>query len=261
MKSRIDIPVEPAWPEPPNDPRLNANEVHVWSVSLDQAQSQMSNLAATLCPEEQTRARRFHFERDRNRFVVARGSLRSLLGRYLRIPPGEITFEYSTRGKPSLENISGCGAVHSNLAHSGGLALIAVTRVAELGVDVEQSRAVEDAEAIAQRFFSARESAILRSLPPPEVQTVFFNLWTRKEAWLKATGEGIGETLNQVEVSCLANEPSRVVSLFGNVEAAREWRLMHLTPANGYVGALAIRAAAIELKCWHFNLVGMDSQQ
>jgi 4'-phosphopantetheinyl transferase len=261
MRSRIDIPVEPAWPEQPNHPRLNANEVHVWSVSLDQAQSQMANAAATLCPEEQARARRFHFERDRNRFVVARGSLRLLLGRYLRVSPSEIIFDYSARGKPSLANTSGRGSVHFNLAHSGGLALIAVMRVAELGVDVEQSRLVEDAGAIAQRFFSARESAILRSLAPPEMQAVFFNLWTRKEAWLKATGEGIGESLNQVEVSCLSNEPTRVISLFGDAEAAREWRLIHLTPANGYVGALAIRAPEIELKRWHFNLVGMDSQQ
>ena len=258
---RLDIHVEPAWPAAPDVPQLIGNEIHVWSVSLDQAQCGMTHVAATLCPEERARARRFHFERDRNRFVASRGSLRALLGRYLDVSPAEINFAYSARGKPSLAKAFSRDSVHFNLAHSGALALVALTRVAEVGVDVEQIRSVEDAEAIAKRFFSPRESEILQRLPTTELQTAFFNLWTRKEAWLKATGEGISESLSHVEVSCLQEEPVRVISLFGNSETARCWRLIHLAPAPGFVGALAIHAPEVELKCRHFNFVGMDSQQ
>jgi len=248
-----DIPVELTWPPAPRDPQLAANEVHVWAIRLEQPLARRANFAATLSPDESERANRFHFERDRNGFTVARGSLRSILGIYIGLSPAEIRFEYGARGKPSLASKSAPSPVHFNLAHSGGLALVAVTRVADIGVDVEQIRRVDDVEAIAKRFFSPRESAILRGLSQELMQAAFFNLWTRKEAWLKATGEGIGESLNQVEVSCLPEEPARFITLFGDEDLASQWRLVQLTPAKGYVGALTIQESDIEARCWGAN--------
>ncbi len=253
MSSETNIGVTPGWPPAPKNWQLAENEVHVWTVSLDQTPAQVSGLAAPLSPDEQTRVGRFHFERDRNRFVVGRGTLRLLLGQYLRLPPGEIKFEYTARGKPLLSRTNGLDTLHFNLAHSGALALLAVTRVAEVGVDIEQIRPLRDADGIAQRFFSSQESGVLRALAPLEMQNAFYNLWTRKEAWLKATGEGIGESLNQVEVSCLPQEPCRFMRLFGDSFAASQWRLLHLTPADGYVGALAMRDSDAEVKCWRLN--------
>src|SRR5207302_8233420 len=138
--------------------------------------------------------------------------------------------------------------LHINLAPSDGLALVAVTRVCPVGVDVERIRPLRDAEGIIERFFSPRESAALKALPADQKPVAFFNLWTRKEAWLKATGDGIGESLNQSEVSLLPDEPARFLSILGDTQVAAAWTLQDLSPAAGFKAALAAPAQGLRFQ-------------
>jgi 4'-phosphopantetheinyl transferase len=237
------------WPAPPADLLLGPNEVHVWATNLNPGPEQIARLKQILSTDEQTRAARFRFERDQNRFIAGRSFLRTVLGRYLNQNPAEIKFNYTTRGKPALDSSPGTD-LHFNLSHSHDFALLAVTKICPVGVDVEQIRPLRDADAIADRFFSERESSTLKALPPEQKPVGFFNLWTRKEAWLKATGEGISDLLDKVEVSLLPDEPAKFLGLLGNLETAATWTLIDLNPAPGYKGALAIQAHHMELKCW-----------
>jgi 4'-phosphopantetheinyl transferase len=234
-------------PEP-----LTDASVHVWVANLDASAAKLYSLKQTLSADEHARAERFLSERDQNRFITGRGLLRTLLGSYLDRPPEQLEFAYSPRGKPALANASGQHELHFNLAHSHGLILIAVTRACPLGVDVEQVRPINEAEGIAKRFFTPGEIAKLKALPEAQRLAAFFNLWTRKEAYLKATGEGL-EMLNQIEVSCAPGDPARVLAISGNTATAQSWMLAELAPAPGFVGALAAPATGLELSCrpWH----------
>jgi 4'-phosphopantetheinyl transferase len=193
-------------------------EVHLWQEALDRREEELERLREALSEEELRRAGRYHFERDRVRFVAGRGLLRRLLGRYLGVAPARVEIRTGPHGKPAVEGL------RFNLAHSGGLALYAFSRERELGVDLEQIRPVRDAEAIAERLFTAEENAMLRELAEPERLEAFFRLWTRKEACMKAAGTG----------------------LFGEASAGR-WTLLELTPAAGFIGALAVEGTGWSL--------------
>ena len=169
-------------------PPLGQGRVHVWTVALDGPAERPGRLGACLSPDETTRARRFHFEVHRRRFTVARGALRHLLGAYLRRSPESLVFRYGHRGKPELPEAP---ELSFNLSHSEERALLAVSHVAALGVDIERLRPMDDMEAIARRFFSPPEHAALMALAPGERVAGFFRCWTRKEAYLKAVGEGL----------------------------------------------------------------------
>ncbi|MDB6125656.1 MAG: phosphopantetheine-protein transferase [Pedosphaera sp.] len=238
------------WPTPPTEWFLAEREVHVWSATLDRTTDELTHFSSLLSDDERTRANRFHFERDQNRFTVGRGLLRTVLSRYVQKPAHELKFTYSDRGKPTLGGLPVNETLHFNLSHSRDFALLAVTRVCPIGVDVEWIRPLSDAEAIAERFFSARESTALKALPVGQKPIGFFNLWTRKEAWLKATGEGISNSLNQVEVSLLPEEPAQLLSLFGDTRIAADWTLLDLKPAPNVKGALAAHAPNLQVKTW-----------
>ena len=229
---------------------LEPGELHVWAVPLEAAPERLAALAARLSPEELARAARFKFEVHRNRYIAGRGALREILGIHLATPPAALGFTYTTQGKPAL---AGDPALHFNLAHSDGLALAAVTRAGPVGVDVERIRPVKDAADLVARFFSPRENEMFQQLPPAERPAAFFNLWTRKEALLKATGEGIAGGLNRVEVSFLPGEPARLLALAGDGAAVAEWSLAALSPAPGFVGAVAVRSREVSLRCFRIS--------
>lgn len=246
------------WPSPPASRSLGAREVHIWAAGLQPAVETLAALELTLSPDEHSRAQKYIFERDRIRFIAARGVLRAILGDYLHQKPDQIRFTYTERGKPSIVGLPGSEQLHFNLSHSDNLAVFAFSRECAIGIDVEHLRPLKDFEGIAERFFSERETAQLKSLPPSQIQTGFFNLWTRKEAWLKATGEGICDRLAQVEVSMLPGEPARLLNLFHDPGAAAKWRLYDLQPAAGFKAALAVPRADLQIQCWswrdEFNL-------
>ena len=159
-----------------------------------------------------------------------------MLAHYLGCPPNEIEFIYGPKGKPELRDSS---RIRFNASHSGQIALYAFTLGCELGVDVEELRELDDAESIAVRFFSIGEVSELLSLKPEDRGLAFFHCWTRKEAYVKAIGDGLAIPLDRFQVTLLPGAPARFVQIARDMETASDWTLHHLEPAPGYVGALA----------------------
>lgn len=234
------MPNDILWPLPLAQPVLSATDVHVWASALDLCPEALPGLAAILDQAESARATRFRSQTHQNRFIAARGALRSILAKYLDCAPDELQFEYGAKGKPALTDRFAEAGLFFNLAHSEDLALVAVTRLGPIGVDVERVRPMADADQLVSRFFSPRENTRFQQLSSNEKNIAFFNLWTRKEAWLKATGEGIAHSLNRVEVTFLPGEPARLLSLPECSDSAEKWALRELLPAPGYVGAVAL---------------------
>ncbi|MGN6642334.1 MAG: 4'-phosphopantetheinyl transferase family protein [Verrucomicrobiota bacterium] len=238
------------WPTAAPELALGQQDVHVWAAPLNVSPATLAEFFDTLSTNEKERAGRFKFEQHRSRYIAGRGWLRAALGHYLQTSPAELNFHYSVHGKPELTPNSAGGPLHFNLAHSGDVALLGVTRIGPVGVDVEAIREVKDVADLVARFFSERENHLFQQLAMEQRPAAFFNLWTRKEALLKATGEGIVGGLNRVEVSFLADEPARLLALAGDVEQAARWTLTAFSPALGFVGALAIEAQDVRVSTW-----------
>ncbi|NEP01175.1 MAG: 4'-phosphopantetheinyl transferase superfamily protein [Symploca sp. SIO2E9] len=243
------------WSPPPKDLVLQSNGVHIWRANLNLATEQIEQLAQTLSTDEQQRADRFHFDQHRQHFIVGRGMLRTILSYYLNLEPHQLEFSYSTRGKPALVNIDSDEGLYFNLSHSNGLALYAVMPAGSiesakencsLGIDLEYMRPMPEAEKLAKRFFCPREYALISSLSPTLQQEAFFNGWTRKEAYLKATGDGLAG-LEQVEVSLIPGEPAALLSIMGDWEAASQWSMYELIPSPSYAAALVVEGHGWQL--------------
>jgi 4'-phosphopantetheinyl transferase len=242
-----------AWAPPP--PRVVASDrdVHVWLASLDQPAPALRRLADTHSGDERARVERFRFERDKRRFTTGRGVLRMILGRYLDREPGLVRFRYGPAGKPALLDGPDGAALRFNVSHTGDLAIYAITRQHEIGVDVERIDAALGTQQIAAGFFSAQERQMLERLPPDQQVEGFFNCWTRKEAYLKARGDGLGRPLDQFSVSLAPHEPARLLHVEGEPREAGRWSLLHLTPASGYVAAIAVEGEGWGLHCWDWS--------
>jgi 4'-phosphopantetheinyl transferase len=240
-----DIEILP--PSSAEDFRLDADSVHLWSLSLRVSPASLDRLAPLLDSAEQRRAKLFHFDRDRRRFIVGRAALRNILGRYLRAEPADLRLEYSPRGKPFLPTGS---ALHFNFAHCEDLAVLAMTRRPNVGVDLERVRPVEGALEMAAFFCSPDEYAQFQSVPALEKETAFFRLWTRKEALLKATGHGIGDALNKVEVSFRSDDPPRLIRMPEELAIlSSRWSLQEFKPADGFLAVVARPGPPAILRC------------
>lgn len=245
--------LDQVWMLPPRDLALLQHEVHVWRASLDQPSSYVQYLMQTLSPDEQLRARRMHFERDRTRFVVGRGLLRNILGHYVNVEPHRVGFRYEAAGKPALAAEVDTEGLQFNLSHSHDLVLYAVTRDQKIGIDLERVRPLVEAERTAAQIFSPHEHTVFRSLAPHQQHNVFFHGWTRKEAYTKACGDGLARPLDRIEVSLVPWEPARFLRIDGDPQEARRWSLLELRPAADYVGALAVEGTSWTLKCWQWS--------
>lgn len=217
------------------DFRLEPDEVHVWCADLRQLTGPAAEFEPTLAAEERQKAARFYFAGDRERYVSARGLLRTLLGAYLRKPPAELSFSYNTWGKPAL---SDC-ALEFNLSHSQDLALYALARDRAVGIDVELIRNDPACLEIAEGYFSRREVTTLRALRPSQRAQAFFNCWTRKEALIKAQGQGLSLPLDAFDVSFAPGEPAALLNVEAAARELSRWSLQALTPAPNYVAAVA----------------------
>lgn len=242
------------WYSPPKALKLNCNEVHIWRASLDTDAYRIQSLYETLSADEQQRAALFHFPKDRERFIIARGLLREILSRYLQQKPNNISFYYNQHGKPALHTDTE-EPLHFKVSHSHGLALYAVTRDCPIGVDIEHIRTDFPYQEIAEKFFAPKENAMLRSLPSNLQSKAFFTCWTRKEAYLKAIGKGLSTSLNLFEVSFLPREPAKLLSIQGDIEAASHWSLQDLNLSADYVAALAIQRHNCQFKYWQWTLL------
>jgi amino acid adenylation domain-containing protein len=202
-----------------------AGEVHLWRVPIGKGPH---GLQASLSRDEKVRAERFHFAEDRERWVAARGALRSILARYLGATPQALEFTRGAFGKPALATAE--GRLRFNLSHSGDLMLLAVTEAREIGVDLEAMRENVAFYPLADRHFAPEEARQIRALPAAEAASHFYRIWTATEAQLKADGSGFAHGTTVVQ-------PDR-------------WSVLSLTPAEGYAAALAVEGGAFKLACW-----------
>lgn len=237
------------WPAGPDDPGLEAGLVHVWAFELDRPAPVRNRLRDLLAPDELRSVARIRLRRPRRRRLVCRGRTRELLGRHLRTPPAALSFRRGPHGKPSLVPPWSASDLRFNVSRSGGLALLAVVRGVDVGVDVERVRPLPDLEPVASRFFSPGEARRLRRLPPSLRLDAFYRAWTRKEAFLKARGEGLTRSLAGFEVTVEPGRAPRILRIDGPDEPDR-WILLHLAPAPGYVGAVALPVPGIGLRRW-----------
>ena len=219
------------------------DEIHVWHAALDRDEKFLAQLETTLSLEEKARADRFHFVNDRNRFIVARGLLRELLGGYLHQDPASLEFSYGEHGKPFLAGGNASSGFCFNLSHSSEMAVYAIAKDRNLGIDVEHVRTDSAGEDIARRYFSAREVTDLVALPPEGKVVGFFHCWTRKEAYLKATGMGLQIPLDSFSVSLLPGKPAEFL---GGVDP--RWHMAAYHPADTYVAALVYDGAPSSIR-------------
>jgi 4'-phosphopantetheinyl transferase len=218
-----------------------AREVQVWRIPLDLDPETLAVLSDLLDPLERARAGRFRFERDRRRFIAARGRLRQVLSRYSGGRPEALRFRYGPHGKPELEPEDRSDSLRFNLSHAHELALLAVARGRDVGVDLEWSGREVEALELAERFFSRAEARALWRLPEPRRAAAFFRCWTRKEAYIKARGEGLSLPLDAFDVSLARGHQSALLATRGDPEEAARWRIRDLPAGPGYVAAVAAR--------------------
>jgi len=218
---------------------LDDREVQLWVVRLEASDHTFARAFSWLSPDEVERADRFRFDKHRKAFVLGRAALRALIGGYLRFPPEEASFNYGPKGKPALSRPP--APLFFNMSNSGDLAAYAFTFDCEIGVDVEHRRRLLEIESIAQRFFASEEVAELMGLSEAERPDGFFNCWTRKEAYIKAVGEGLSVPLDSFRVTLQPGVPARMVDLHGSTAAAEHWTLHAFTPEPEYAGAIAYR--------------------
>lgn len=239
------------WPKPRGVPPLG-KDVHVWAATLDRPTPVLKSFWDILSHPEKARAERFHHETDRRRFVASHGMLRLLLGAYLQRNPEDLRFDQSPQGKPSLVEVRN-GTLLFNMAHSEGLALYAVARDREVGIDVEWHREDLETKQIAEQFFSPAEVSTLRSIPRHQQKEAFFNCWTRKEAFLKAIGQGLSTELDQFEVAFAPGQKPAILKTVWNPGEALRWNLVALHPNPFYSAALVAEGRNIKLGCWTWD--------
>jgi len=212
-----------------------AAEVHVWRVPLDCAAPEVLRLTELMSADERERADRFHFLRDRERFIAVRARLRILLGRYLDREPASLQFRYGYAGKPEL---TGPG-IPFNVSHSGDIGLIALGGPGRIGVDVERIQSATEPD-LFHHFFTPAEEAALARLPPELRLRAFFACWTRKEAYIKGRGDGLSFGLDRFEVSVLPDLPAKLLSVPGDPDETARWELRSFDAGPGYAAALAV---------------------
>jgi len=226
-----------------------AGEARIWASELEPGAAAVDRLVPLLSPDEQERAARFHFRRDAMRWIVARATLREILGGCLGADPRAVVFSYGPKGKPALAARAGELDLQFSLAHSAHLAVYAVTVGCPVGVDVERLRPVPDMNRIAERTFSRQECTALGGLPAALRPAGFFNCWTRKEAYIKAVGLGLSYPLDRFSVSLTPGEPARLEAVEADPAHAEGWMMAALAPRSGFVGAVVVGARPVDVVC------------
>jgi len=223
----------------PGDLALSVDEIHVWKQDLARARAEVEFFRRLLSPDELERAERFRFDTNRVEYIVTRGTLRTLLGSYLGVSPRELQFLYSEYGRPSLADGVSSATLNFNVAHSGEVALFAFARGRQIGIDVERVRRDFGTSEVAERFFSSAERIALRQLAEDDQHEAFFRCWTRKEAFIKALGEGLSHPLDQFDVTLTPSEPATLLATRPDASEVRRWMLWDIQISDDYAAALA----------------------
>jgi 4'-phosphopantetheinyl transferase len=247
------------WVRPSKFPVLKDREAHVWRVPLGPLSSSHPGLDEILTDQELWEASVYASYRDRQRYVTVRGILRQLLGRYLGLDPSTITLTRGPYGKPEIAVEGQEPPLFFNVAHSRDLALIAIARDFQVGIDIEAVNSDFEWDMIARRFFTAREHASLTSTPDSERADAFTTVWTRKEACLKAAGLGLARGLEGVEVSTGAGHSGRLMAVPEEMLPTSRWQIIDLEPADGYRGCLVADSRTALLRRWSWPVAESSS--
>ena len=242
------------WSCTSDGPILSSDQVHIWSISYEWLGANSTCFAQTISWDERARAERYRFLEDRSRFVIRRGILRMILGRYLSVEPSHIKLDYGPYGKPHLAGEFDSDSLQFSLAYSHELVVYAFARKCQVGIDVERIQPLPDIEQISAQFFTTRENRKINELDGLAKLLAFYHCWTRKEAYVKAIGAGLTYPMNQLEVSVDPNEPAQLLWAEKHPQAATQWSLKSFAPADDYVSALAIKGHQ-----WHFVQVNAIS--
>jgi len=224
-------------------PDLPDAAVHIWRVPLLATPAVLAHYHSLLAPDERARAARFHFEIHRQRFAIARARMRILLSAYSGCLPVQLAFSYTSHGKPYLSHPS----LAFNLSHTYEMAILGITRNRSIGVDVEHVRADLATDDIANRYFSKEEIRALRALPAEQRSATFFRCWTRKEAYIKARGEGLSMPLADFQV-CLEETEELWLSNHNDPDEGARWQLRNVSVPAGYVAAAAVQGCDLNFR-------------
>ncbi len=249
MKDRDSLPSLRLAQTPSED------EAHVWAINLEKARAFVEE--GVLSEEERTKAKRFKHAVHCHQYTASHWALRTILGTYLQLPPESLRFEKSIYGKSFLNHATNPLGLSFNLAHSGPMALVAMARGAQIGVDLEQRRTDIFEPGLAERFFSDRELREFRTLPREKQVEAFFNCWTRKEAYLKAVGCGLQDEVRLVELVINPGDPPKLLTGLGpQWDTAGEWTIYDLKLPEGFTGAIVVESiGSSDPQCCQFNLL------
>jgi len=245
--------LSPIFRTPSSDLQLSSGEIHIWMSDLDQPESEYGRLMQVLSTDERMRAGRFRFPKDQKRFIARHGMLRMLLGCYLGVKASEIRFTEGKNGKPEIVETFGKKMIHFNITHAEGVALFAFDRNNEIGTDLERIRDFPEMDHIADRFFSAGEKSFFRASPQSIRKEAFFTCWTRKEAFVKATGDGLSMSLEKLDIAPVLAEggvPLISEGTLGEEGEEAGWSIHTFQPVRDYVGALAMKGSDVTPRCF-----------
>lgn len=241
-----------AWNEPPIRPLLSGNDVHIWRAVLDVPGWRVQEFKEKLSVEERIKSEKFRFERDRSRFIAARGILRLILGAYLGIVPNEIRFCYEIGGKPRLLSSFATDDIQFNLSHSEELALYGFTRGHEVGVDIECIREMSEMEEIVEQLYSRRYRDLLSTVSPNEKQEIFFHWWTRKEAFAKGTGSGLTHPVDTFDALPVEGKSAGSVWIMEAGQQGQQWSMWDVSPADGFAGTVLVEGEGLDVQYWQW---------
>lgn len=262
-RAEQNLPIERVdWPEAAAVPILPAGEIHLWRANLGLGVEATAGYRGLLAPDELMRAGRYRRAVDRDRFIVARGTLRVLLGRYLALAPAVLRFQYTCacgrpncvpeQRKPTLAPTGGGDWLHFNVSHAEGLALYALARDRAVGVDLELCRAALDPAELAPTVLAPQEWASMAALPLADQRAEFFQHWTAKEAYLKARGVGLSLSPDQIVLTASDHGKLRIASVAGDESEGDRWSLHAVAPIPGYAAALVSAGSAATLRTFTF---------
>ena len=238
----------------PTDVDLAPGDIHICRAKLDLSEIIVREYEPLLCPQEKMRAAGFYFKRDRNRFVVGRGLLKTFLAKYLHVAPGKIKIRYRTNGKPFFYAAGKNRDIHFNLSHSQDSALYAFTRSDEIGVDIEKIQAFPEMSSIAEQFFSERERALINDLPNNDQVSAFFTFWARKEALSKLTGNGLHQAVGKLDVTLPARKTSYSPESAYTSKIPCRYFIRNLQTWPGFAAAIAAFREFGRVCCWQWQV-------
>lgn len=247
-----------SWKKPATQLMLSRKDVHIWRAFLDLPNKSVQEIKRSLSVDEIMKSERLSFERDKNNFIIARGILRLILACYLSVEPSAIRFCYEKDGKPRIQNAFGKKVIQFNLSHSEELALYVFTLDSEVGADLEKIRDFPEMKQIVDHFFSVRERVFFDTLPTSEKRETFFKWWTRKEAFVKAVGEGLSDRLNSFDVLLCDGKSAESLGILRGATERPRWSIWDVKPGEEFAGAVAVKGGDWNLQSWQWPVKSMD---